>query len=1022
MDIRNTSPEIAALRDKLRAETGKEYWRSLEELSGTAQFQKFLQNEFPSQASEWNNEVERRTFLKLMGASLALMGISGCVLQPPESIVPYVRQPEEIVPGKPLFFATAMPLGGAATGLLVRSNEGRPTKVEGNPDHPASLGATDIFAQASILGLYDPDRSQIISYREEPRNYDAFLSDLHAALNGERGRQGAGLRILTETVTSPTLASQLQAILKTFPAAKWHRYEPAASDGAIEGARQAFGTPVNTIYRFDLADRILSIDSDFLACGPANLKYARQFADRRRLVSGAMDMNRLYAVESTPTNTGVVADHRLAVRPSEMENFVRAIAAAVGVGGGGATPLSGDRANWVAAVVKDLQTNRGKSIVIPGDAQSPTVHALAHAINNALGNTGTTVLYTDPIEFTDTSKAPGNQMASNIDSLRELVHDIDAGQVDLLLIIGGNPVYTTPIDLKLDEQRLSKVKLRAHLGLYRDETYALCHWHIPATHYLEAWSDTRAFDGTVTIMQPLIAPLYPGCRSAHEFLAALTDQPNQAGYDIVRGFWMSKNTGGDFEQSWRRAVHNGFVPNTALPTRTMQPKADFAGAAQSSPAQVQGLDILFRTDPSIYDGRFANNGWLQELPKPLNKLTWDNAALMSPETARRLLQTDNNLVGSKGGNVIAQVVELRFKGRTVTAPVWIMPGQPDDTVTVHLGYGRTSAGRVGTSTPENRVGFDAYALRASDAMWAGSGLEVRPTGDTYDLANTQTMFNMQGRAIVRSTTLVEYRQKPDFAQTEEPAPAPDETLYPKYEYPGYAWGMAIDTMSCVGCNACVVACQAENNVPIVGKTQVERHRMMHWLRIDAYFKGLAANPGGVYFMPIPCMHCENAPCEPVCPVNAAVHDAEGMNLQVYNRCVGTRYCSNNCPYKVRRFNFLLFQDWSTPTLKLMRNPEVSVRSRGVMEKCTFCIQRTQNAKIETEKEGRRIRDGEVLTACQAACPTQAIIFGDINDPNGSLVAKLKQEPRNYGLLAELNTRPRTTYLASVRNPNSEIKV
>jgi MoCo/4Fe-4S cofactor protein with predicted Tat translocation signal len=1036
MPSQESQTNFALMRERILAAQGKEYWRSLEELADTDEFHEFLRREYPQQADEWNDAVGRRTFLKLMGASLALAGLSSCTYQPPEAIVPYVRQPEEEVPGKPLFFATAMTLGGVATGLLAKSNEGRPTKIEGNPDHPGSRGATDLFAQASLLTLYDPDRSQTLTYREEIRPWSEFLANVRTALDEQRGKQGAGLRFLTETVTSPTLASQLKAVLKAFPQAKWHQYEPAGRGNVNAGAQLAFGQMVNTVYRFDQAKRILAIDSDFLSCVAGSLPYAAGFIAGRRAVQ---EMNRLYAIESTPTNTGAKADHRLRLRPSEIEGFAHAVAAGLGVNLGGAANQgqAGAHANWVAALVRDLQANRGASIVIPGDEQSPVVHALAHAMNDALGNVGKTIIYTDPIEANPVDQTQ---------SLRELVADIDAGGVELLVIVGGNPVYTTPVDLKLDFNRLSKVKLRVHLSLYKDETSEICHWHVPEAHYLESWSDARAYDGIVTIIQPLIEPLYNG-KTAHELLAAFSDQFDRKSYDIVREYWQGQmgaggqvsgtgekpvitspilNASTDFDKAWKRALHDGVIPNTAAPTKTISLKTDWASQASSAPqAAASALEIVFRTDPTIYDGRFANNGWLQEMPKPLTKITWDNAALISPKTARDLGL--NNKIGARGGDVFVDTVTLDYRGNRVNAPVWIMPGQPDGVVTVHLGYGRTRAGRAGTSTPEKPVGFNAYLLRTSDAPWFSTGAKITRAGAQYALATTQLHFNMENRDIVRIQPLKKYLEDLESgasAAEKHEEPSYGDSLYPPYDYKneglGYAWGMAIDINNCVGCNACVLACQAENNIPVVGKEQVFRSREMHWLRVDAYFGGQdESNPAGPYFMPVPCMHCEQAPCEPVCPVHATVHSSEGINDMVYNRCVGTRYCSNNCPYKVRRFNFLLYQDWTTPTYQLMRNPEVSVRSRGVMEKCTYCIQRIQLAKIESEREGRSVRDGEIVTACQAVCPTNAIVFGNINDAN-SRVAKLKAERRNYSLLEDLNTQPRTTYLFEVRNPNEEI--
>jgi MoCo/4Fe-4S cofactor protein with predicted Tat translocation signal len=986
--------DLAAIRARLDASRGRDYWRSLEELASSDGFQELLEREFPRQAAEWQGDAAgRRQFLKVMGASLALAGLSACTRQPTETIVPYVRQPEEVIPGKPLFFATAVPQTAVAMGVLVESHLGRPTKIEGNPDHPASLGATDAITQAAVLELYDPDRSQTLTYLGDIRPWSAFLGAVRELLGPMGTSRGAGVRFLTGATTSPTLAAQFQDLLKKFPDAKWHRYEPAGRSSARAGAQQAFGEPVNTYYQLAKADIILSLDADFLCTGPASVRYAADFASRRRVRGDQTAMNRLYVVESTATATGAKADHHLSLRASEIEAFAAAVAVGVGVFGADSSTVNpmaaGPHAKWIAALVKDLQQHRGASAVIAGDHQPPSVHWMAHAINSALGNWGKTVIHTDPLD---------PHAADDIASLKELVEDMDAGKVETLVIVGGNPVYNAPVDFNF-VQRMSKVKLRIHMGLYADETSDVCQWHIPEAHFLETWSDARAYDGTVTIMQPLILPLYFG-RSVHELLGAFSDTPNQTPYDIVKGYWNRQHTGADFEDWWRKAVHDGIVPNTALPAKQMALKGRVF--SRNVIFAKQGLEIVFRPDPHIFDGRYANNGWLQELPKPLSKLTWDNAAVVSPRTAeQRGLQNED-------------LVDLNYQGRTVRAPVWIQPGHPDDSVTVALGYGRTNAGSVG-----NGVGFNAYALRTSDAPWFGSGLEIVKTGGKYRLATTQEHHLMEGRAIALSASIDEYRKNPGFAR-EAAEERPNElTIYPGYKYEGYAWGMAIDQTACVGCNACVVACQSENNIAVVGKEQVIMRRAMHWLRIDSYYKGGLDNPE-VYFQPVPCMHCENAPCELVCPVQATNHSAEGLNDMVYNRCVGTRYCSNNCPYKVRRFNFFLYSDWTTPSLKLQRNPDVSVRSRGVMEKCTYCVQRINEAKIESEKEGRPVRDGEIQTACQGACPTQAIVFGNINDP-ASHVAKMKAEQLNYSLLSELNTKPRTTYLAALRNPNPEIE-
>jgi MoCo/4Fe-4S cofactor protein with predicted Tat translocation signal len=977
----------------LKRARGPHYWRSLDEFAQTPEFDELLHREFPEQASEFDDPAGRRRFLKLMAASLALAGVGACRAKPTEHIVPYVRSPEEVIPGKPLFFATAMTLSGVATGLLVESHTGRPTKIEGNPDHPSSLGATDVFSQASVLDFYDPDRSQAPLHLGAPTPWSLFVGEVRGVLETLRQRQGAGLRILTETMSSPTAAHQLRQLLEELPEARWHRWEPAGRDNVRAGAAVAFGAPVETRYRFDLAEVIVSLDADFLSSRPATLRYLHDFAQKRRLHAGKTEMNRLYVVESTPSTTGAKADHRLPLRPSAIEPFARALAAAVGVAGVEAGEGSAEwPEKWIEAIADDLGQHRGTSIVIAGDYQASAVHALAHAMNRALGNIGATVAYTDPVEA---------EPVDQVQSLRELVADMGAGRVEMLLILGGNPAYTAPADLRFAEA-LSKVPLRIHHGLYHDETGYLCHWHIPESHYLESWSDARAWDGTVSIVQPLIEPLYE-TRTIHEMLAVLSPEPGRLPYDIVRQYWTTegaRHLGADVEAGWRRALHHGIVDGTAFDERSMTP----GGEIPPPPAPPEGnqLEIVFRPDPTVFDGRFANNGWLQELPKPLTKLTWDNAVFVSPRTAE-LLQLRNE-----------DQVELSYGGRTIVGPAWVFAGHADDCVTVHLGYGRTRSGRVG-----NGAGFDAYVLRTSDHQWWGTGVTIRRTGRRHRLAATQRHHNIEGRINIRSGDLETYREDPGFVHHVAHKPPTTLTLYPRWEYPGLAWGMVIDQNACVGCNACVVACHAENNVPVVGKEQVAAGREMHWLRIDTYHRGPVENPA-TYFQPMLCVHCETAPCEVVCPVAATTHSDEGLNEMVYNRCIGTRYCSNNCPYKVRRFNFLLYSDFTTESLKLQRNPDVTVRSRGVMEKCTFCVQRINHARIEAKVENREIRDGDVVTACQAACPAQAIVFGNLNDPQ-SRVAALRGDPLNYGVLEEISTFPRATHLGIVRNPNPALE-
>jgi MoCo/4Fe-4S cofactor protein with predicted Tat translocation signal len=1003
--------DLAAVRLKLGSKTGKQYWRTLEELADDPRFEQLLHREFPRQASEWDDSVDRRDFLKLMAASLAFAGLSGCGIAPEEHIVPYVKQPDGLILGKPRFYATAMPFGADAIGVLAESHEGRPTNIQGNPDHPSSLGAIDSFVQASILDLYDPDRAQVPNYLGEISSLQAFRDAALATAAGMKMLNGEGFRILTGTITSPLVIGQIQALLKLYPKAKWHQWEPAGNDGAREGSKMAFGRYVNTVYRPEKAEVILSLDADFMAGGPGHIRYMKEFFRRRKLDTEVAEMNRLYVVEPTPSVTGATADHRLPLRSSDVGLFTRALAAKIGLGGTAELPPAAQ--HWLDTVRGELQAHRGASLVIPGAHQPAEIHALAHAINAALGNVGNTVYYTDPVEAN-----PVNQL----ESLRALCNDMAAGAVDTLVILSGNPVYDAPHDFDFTS-KLAKVRNKFHLSSHFNETAEYCQWHIPESHYLEAWGDARAFDGTVSIIQPLIAALYD-TYSAYEVLAAFSDKPGITAYDAIRDRLKTSHTSIDFEKFWRKSLHDGVLANTALSAITV---ASAATLPATNPVPTDALEFIFRPDPSVFDGRFANNGWLQELPKPVTKLTWDNAAMVSPKTAEKLGLTHKVAArGGEHGQILSNVVDISLGNSKVTAAAWILPGQADGVVVLPLGYGRKKAGYTGSDK-----GFNAYAVRNSDGLWATTGGSIKKTGDDYPMACTQYHFNMEGRKILATGTLEEYKQNPAFAHKDDEKPPKELTLYKEFAYPGYAWAMAIDLNSCNGCNACVVACQSENNIPVVGKDQVMRGREMHWIRIDRYYMAetatndpstdtndALANPE-TFFQPVPCMQCENAPCEQVCPVGATVHSAEGLNDMAYNRCIGTRYCSNNCPYKVRRFNFLRFQDWETPQLKLLRNPEVTVRSRGVMEKCTYCVQRINNVRIDAEKENRPIRDGEIVTACQAACPSEAIIFGNAND-SSTRVAKLKAQQRNYSILGELNSRPRTTYLAAVRNPNPDL--
>jgi molybdopterin-containing oxidoreductase family iron-sulfur binding subunit len=1045
----------SSIRRSLAARGGESIWRSLDELEDSRSGGELIGQEFPEGLPEWDDGVSRRNFLRLMGASLALAGGgAGCSKRPIEQIVPYVNSPEQIVAGVPLHFATASSFGGYGRGIIVESHEGRPTKIEGNPDHPASLGGTDIFMQATILDLYDPDRAQVLTHGANVSAWGDFVEAIGARLEAERGRGGAGLALLSGTITSPTVVAQIAELLQQFPSARWHCHEPA-------GAQIS---DVSAVHNLDKAEVILALDSDFLFGEPLSLRYARQFSDGRRVRRDPLSMNRLYVVESTPTLTGSMADHRLSIRPSQLPSIVAAIWAYLSHGPSG-SELPANVTAWAQAVAEDLRAAQS-SLVIAGPWQSSAVHDLARAMNQFLGNEGKTVQY-----FADV-RPRGAQ------TLAQLAADMASGATNTLIILDSNPAYTAPADLKFKEllesfstaqQNGQFTNFTACLGVYTDESAMRCQWHIPLSHELESWGDLLTPDGIASIVQPLIAPLYSS-KSICEVMEALLGRPQSTGYEIVRAHWMRarQNEGASaFERWWESALQRGVAGEASPPLAVSQPPTP---AKILSPKRAPGsLELLIRPDPCIWDGSRANNGWLQELPNPFTKLTWDNAALIGPKLAESMTLQDGD------------IVTLQYRGRSIDAPVLILPGQADQTVTVHLGYGRSHFGRVAFDESKNQTrGYNAYALRTTDAPWGGGGLTLEKTGGRSRLAITRSHHAMdpltvrgelrpeavetpstppadvelENRRLVRVSGIEEFRRNPDIIHQlggdKEKRTVP-LTLYApadkEWDYAGHhKWGMSIDLNSCIGCNACVIACQAENNIPVVGKDQVGRGREMHWIRVDDYFAGDLENPR-VYHQPVPCMHCENAPCELVCPVGATTHSAEGINEMTYNRCIGTRYCSNNCPYKVRRFNFLNYQQME-PSLALQRNPEVTVRSRGVMEKCNYCLQRVTRSRIDLEKSRVEIEDqarrapndqerqrllkmrdqqqewilNTLQTACQQACPTQAIVFGDLNDwsshgGKGSLVRQLKAEPLDYGLLVELTTKPRTTYLARLENPN-----
>lgn len=1132
------------------SEQPPELWQNIDQWMDTPEFRTMMENEFPEDAPEWLDPVSRRRFLTLMGASLALAGAAGCnpSLKPAsqKKAVPYVKKPEAITIGVPLHFPTAFSLGGIGVGVLVKSTEGRPIKVEGNPSHPASAGATDIYTQGSVLDLYDPDRSRALLHEGQPTSWDKARISLAALLAQAKETRGAGLRFLTQPSSSPTVAALMAELLDTLPQARWIQYDPVNSDNAHQGAKLAFGKYATPHYKLDEADVLLFVEADTFGSGPEGLKIARDAMKRRKLrvaedrkrtdgVS-ADRLSRIYSIESMPTTAGMVADHRLPLKPSEIDSFIREIAKAVGVEGAPAAgPLPELAKQWVEPLVKDLQSAGGNIAVVAGPSVNPTVQALVHAINQKLGAFGKTVTFAEPVLTGMTGKdadTVGNMTAS----LKGLVDEINEGKVESLFILGGNPVFTAPADLEFGKA-LEKVKTCIHLGAQADETALLCQWHIPETHYLETWSDVRGPDGTVTVQQPLIAPLTGG-RSLIELLAFLLDKQPLDPRQVVQATWQKWFTDnkkeGDFETFFHGVLEQGIVPDTAVKAVEIT-AVTLADAVKNAPApKSEGREIQFRQDPTIYDGRFINNGWLQELPKPVTKLTWDNAAIVSPATADKLgVKINYPWTAGEHGRTETDRVELAVGDRKVKAAVFILPGHADDVITVHLGYGREITGKVGKDT-----GFNAYAIRTSTGMWTASLTDAKRVGDRTFLACTQGQHAMEGRRPARHGTkegvkselgdikshkkhAFDFANNPPVAAAERdlmvelvPGSAAERerhvekgwikpgahahdhdhdhehehkhderliplTLYDKntptpYNVQYRRWGMAIDLGACIGCGTCVAACVAENNIPVIGKTEVTRGRAMHWIRVDRYF-AVPAESGGTKKMgdserwealkastasvtmhpqPVPCQQCEKAPCEVVCPVAATVHSADGLNDMVYNRCVGTRYCSNNCPYKVRRFNFLQYADYaSDSTMKLVNNPEVTVRTRGVMEKCTYCVQRIRNAEIEAEREHAdpsrplvqmpdgsyrpAILDGEIKTACQTACPTAAIAFGDLNysqfqpvkktaegkyEAYGerfpeSEVARWKLEPTNYGLLAELNTMPRTSYLAAVKNPN-----
>jgi Fe-S-cluster-containing dehydrogenase component len=925
----------------------------------------------------------RREALRLLAAQMAIS--LGACSKPVEDIVPYVEMPEQLVPGVPLKYATALPLGGYARGVIVNSIDGRPIKIEGNPRHPASLGSTDVFAEAEILSLYDPDRSKTVMRRGKIASWEAFQQAVLPIRQRAQDQRGAGVWLVTGRITSPTLARQVDAFLNAYPQAKWCAYEPTDVEAERKGARLAFGHEVSVRPQLDRAAIILSLGADPLGPGPDQIRNGRDYAAHR--TPNGPFMSRMYVMECAPSLTGAKADYRIALHPDLIAESAIAVANALGAGLRD-SKLPEGASRFVQAAITDLKRERDRAIVLSGRTLSAEIHALAHWINHELNA---------PMDFLE----PVDRVADRTTaSLADLARDLPAGKVDALFLIGVNPAFDASADLGLIE-RIPRARFSVHAGTHADETAPISTWHLPLSHALESWSDIRATDGTASVIQPLIQPLY-ATRSMQEIMALIATGTYAQSYDLVRQTWRAA-AAADFDAWWTRALHDGVIPDSRAQKLTnLEPHLPAIGPAQSV-SSAANLTIVLQPDPCIFDGSFGNNAWLQELPKPLTKQVWGNALALGPEEAR------------KRGLSEGDVVEIAANGGTIEAPVAVATGHAEGVASLTLGYGRKSAGLIGTG-----IGANAFALQRSDSPWLIQDARVTRSGRSEDLLRPQNvvgrpeevdkLFPVLAAQNMAAGANMHLQTGTDLPSLLPAPPRPDD---------GHAWGMVIDTAACIGCNACVIACQAENNVPVVGPEEIRQGRQMHWLRIDLYDHGTVEHPD-VGFQPVPCMHCEQAPCEPVCPVAASVHDGEGLNVQVYNRCIGTRFCEANCPYKVRRFNFFGYADGQEyanlglESYKAQKNPEVTVRARGVMEKCTYCVQRISGARRAAERENRPIGRDEVTTACQDACPTRAITFGDLHQADAA-INRLKRDPRHYALLAHLGTRPRTTYLAEIRN-------
>jgi molybdopterin-containing oxidoreductase family iron-sulfur binding subunit len=1020
-------------------ETTPRIWRSLRERENDPEFLKHLQTEFPRGAGVYEDSgLSKREFMKLMGASIALAGVGLAGCRRPESyLVPFTKGVEYAIPGKFLFYATSMPARYGAVPLIATTSDGRPTKLEGNTLHPFSNGGTDSFAQAEILNLYDPHRSKQITEKGAPSDAAAFDAFVLSLASGT----GEGLAILAEASNSPT-RNRLRGLLEAkFPKLLWAEYDPLAASATTEANNASFGTNTRLIPDFKLADVVLAIGSDFLNPIETGIGFAQGFAARRNPDQDGSSMNRLYSVENHYTVTGGMADHRLRCKASELGEFTRQLALAVAektkdpslAAVAKAFPESKTSlaTNWVQECAADLAAHAGRSVVIAGPLTPTPLQVLVNAINNALGNIGTTL----KLVKTDNLDAA---------SIEDLAASINKGSVKTLILLGVNPVQNAPANLDFPAL-LAKVPDTVHLGLFEDETAKATRWHVPAAHFLETWSDVRTFDGTYTSVQPMILPLWNGV-SELELLNKLAGAPTPEGPALVRATF-NKIAKDSSDESWNAFLRDGFLPNSAFVPAKVSFNAASAGALakQAQTSNSDALELVFLQSSSVDDGRYANNSWLVETPDFVTKVTWDNAVMVSPATAKKLGIKANNFdvlgdVAEKMGNdvnydLVADIVEISDGKKTIEAAAIVAPGHADDSLSIALGYGRK-----GVSALMENVGFDAYPLRYSDSMFFLSSVTLKVTNRNYPLAQTQEHRSMEGRDLVREGTLERYDKDNTFAQKmgmDSHIP-PNISLYTHPELTSKEqWGMTVDLNTCTGCNACVVACQAENNVPVVGKDQVRKNRDMAWIRLDRYFAGDAEDPE-MLSQAIMCQHCENAPCETVCPVNATVHSEDGLNLMAYNRCIGTRYCANNCPWKVRRFNYFDYNQrpidqlyWGplakkgmADSLKMAKNPNVTVRMRGVMEKCTFCIQRIEESKISrlVEAGPTPASDTPIASfkvACQQACPNDSIVFGDIANPK-SEVSKMRKSPRRYEMFKYLNVTPRVLYLARIKNPNPKM--